>query len=304
MRTITLLLIFNLILAFSFDLKGQTVTDADGNVYDTVMIGTQVWLKSNLKTTKYNDGVPIPNVTDNVTWSNLTTPAYCWYENNKATYGDVYGALYNGYSVATGKLCPTGWHVPTNQEWTTLIDYLGGSSVAGNKLKEAGTAHWYLPNPGATNESGFTALPSGLRGGYGVFDLAKGCGTWYSSTFPAPTTAGYFDTYYHSGLVGQGSDNKMGGRAVRCIIGDVSGLDSAGASSLRFTVYPNPSEGRVNIEYAGSNQVLLRIFDMYGRLILEKWFTGSTEVELSEVGVYSVSIVDGQSIVSRNLAIN
>ena len=88
-----------------------SITDKDGNVYTSVTIGTQVWMVENLKTTKYNDGTPIPNVTDNTEWSNLTTPAYCWYDND-ITKKNPYGALYNGYAVRTGKLCPTGWHVP------------------------------------------------------------------------------------------------------------------------------------------------------------------------------------------------
>ena len=107
------------------------VVDIDGNVYHTVTIGTQVWMVENLKTTKYNDGTAIPLVTDNTAWGALTTPGYCWYNNDSATYKNTYGALYNWYAVNTGKLAPTGWHVPTDSEWTVLTTYLGGQSVAG-----------------------------------------------------------------------------------------------------------------------------------------------------------------------------
>ena len=125
---------------------GVVVQDIDGNNYLTVTIGTQIWMAENLRTTKYNDGTAIPLVTDNTTWANLTTPAYCWYNNDAKTNGSTYGALYNWYSVNTKKLCPTGWHVPNDTEWTTLTTYLGGTAVAGGKLKETGTAHWYSPN--------------------------------------------------------------------------------------------------------------------------------------------------------------
>lgn len=100
--------------------------DVDGNVYKTVTIATQRWMAENLKTTKLNDGTSIPNVTDGKAWKNLTTPGYCWYDNDPKYYGNTYGALYNFYAVETNKLCPTGWHVPTDAEWDILIDHLGG----------------------------------------------------------------------------------------------------------------------------------------------------------------------------------
>ena len=164
---------------------GGTITDVDNNLYNTVKIGTQVWMAENLKTTKYNDGTSIPNVTDNTVWSALITGAYCDY-NNTPSISTTYGRMYNGYSVdnniATkvasngGKnVCPTGWHVPSNAEWITLTSYLGGESVAGGKLKETGTMHWLTPNSGATNESGFTALAGGRRS-------YNGCSTSLATT--------------------------------------------------------------------------------------------------------------------------
>jgi uncharacterized protein (TIGR02145 family) len=125
-----------------------TVTDADGNIYNTVQIGTQVWMTENLKTTKFNDGTAIPYRVE------TGGGGYCWY-NNDETNKDVYGALYNGYR----NLAPNGWHVPDRSDWQILINYLG--SNAAYKLMETGTAHWSAPNSSATNESGFTALPGG-----------------------------------------------------------------------------------------------------------------------------------------------
>ena len=147
----------------------EPVSDIDGNTYSVVKIGNQIWMAENLKTTKFNNGSDIPLITDDDEWKHLTTAGYCWYDNDQSTYGNTYGALYNWYTVNKEKLCPTGWHVPRDGEWDTLIDYLGGVNIAGDKLKEAGNSHWLFHNTGATNESGFTALPSGYRKHSGEF---------------------------------------------------------------------------------------------------------------------------------------
>ncbi len=167
---------------FNPNLTYGSVSDNDGNTYKTIQIGTQTWMAENLKTTKYNDGTAIPLVTDGTAWAALSTPGYCWFSNDAATYKATYGALYNWYTVNTGKLCPTGWHVSTDAEWTTLTTYLGGESVAGGKLKETGTSHWSSPNTGATNSSGFTALPGGARNYDGAFISIGYRGYWWSST--------------------------------------------------------------------------------------------------------------------------
>ena len=170
---------------FNPNLSYGTVSDIDGNNYKTIQIGTQIWMAENLKTTKLNDGSAIHNVTDFSTWDTLTTPGYCWYNNDAKTYKVAYGALYNGFTVETGKLCPSDWHVPTNDEWTTLETFLGGSDVAGGKLKEISTVHWISTNTDATNESGFTALPGAQRDIQNDFGNNLWIGTlgqWWSST--------------------------------------------------------------------------------------------------------------------------
>src|SRR5674476_633708 len=138
-KKFNLLAIFAILLMFASSFtegdSSNTVTDIEGNVYHTVKIGTQTWMVENLKTTKYKDGTAIPLVTDNKVWINLPTPAYCWYDNDATTYKNTYGALYNWYAVNTGKLAPTGWHIPTDAEWTTLQNYVGGELVAGDKMK-------------------------------------------------------------------------------------------------------------------------------------------------------------------------
>jgi uncharacterized protein (TIGR02145 family) len=164
---------------------GPQVTDADGNIYNSIKIGNQIWMKENLGTTHYRDGISaIPLVTTDEAWDNLSTPGYCWY-NNDEDFKSIYGALYNWQTVGTGNLCPTGWHVPTDAEWTTLTTYLGGEMVAGGKLKETGTTHWNSPNAGATNQSGFTALPGGMRSGGGTGGMFRIMGmysNWWTST--------------------------------------------------------------------------------------------------------------------------
>lgn len=194
-----------------------TVTDIDGNVYNIVTIGTQTWLVENLKVTKYNDTTDIPLVTGSTAWENLTTSAYCWYENNEAAHKNPYGALYNWYTVNTSNLCPTGWHVPTNLEWIILTDFLEGESLAGGKLKETGTSHWASPNTAATNESGFTALPGGARFSFGPFNFVGDYGYWWSSSESNTAEAWGRRMDYDSSHVFRDSFIKQSGFSVRCL---------------------------------------------------------------------------------------
>ncbi|MBN2174881.1 MAG: fibrobacter succinogenes major paralogous domain-containing protein [Bacteroidales bacterium] len=198
-------------------LQAQTVQDIDGNVYKTVTIDAQVWMAGNLKTTRYNDGTAIPFVTNDTTWSEVVTPAYCWYDNDTLTNKNTYGALYNWYTVSTAKLCPTGWHIPSDTEWTVLIEFLGGTLVAGGLLMETGTTHWPSPNIFATNESGFTALPGGsCIGGY-CFGIGDN-GSWWSST-ELDFSEAYFNelSHYLGSQVSGSAVNKGNFYSVRCI---------------------------------------------------------------------------------------
>jgi uncharacterized protein (TIGR02145 family) len=170
-----------LFLALFSAIMEEKVIDIDGNEYKVIKIGEQIWMAENLKTTRYRDGTAIPLVTDSAVWSNLKTPGYCCY-NNDIGLETNYGVLYNWYAVSNSNLCPSGWHVPTDAEWTTLTDFLGGEPVAGGKLKETGTFHWKFPNTGATNETGFTALPAGGREHDGTFaNIGEKC-AWWSAT--------------------------------------------------------------------------------------------------------------------------
>lgn len=212
---------------FNSNITYGTMTDQDGNVYKTVTIGTQTWMAENLRTTIYNDGTPIPNVTDNDKWAALTSDAYCNYDNTANLEAiATYGRLYNWYAVNTGKLAPIGWHVPSDDEWTTLTNYLRTNE--GGKLKETGTMdlgnntnHWISPNTDATNGSGFTALPGGCRTNsglsIGIFQAKGFKGYWWSATgYSTDNAWARYVLYQYSSVYSYGG-GKMEGFSVRCV---------------------------------------------------------------------------------------
>jgi uncharacterized protein (TIGR02145 family) len=209
-------------LSFKTDLSH--ISDIDGNIYKTVQIGTQLWMGENLKTTKYRNGILIGTTTPpGLEISGESTPKYQWAYGYDENYVTTYGRLYTWYAVTdTRGLCPTGWHVPSDAEWTALTDLLGGEGVAGGKLKETGTSHWISPNTGATNETGFTALPGGERisnGNCGFLGLG---GHWWSSTEQGVTTAWSRFMYNDINYVIRDSTMfysiKRWGYSVRCIM--------------------------------------------------------------------------------------
>jgi uncharacterized protein (TIGR02145 family) len=171
-----------MILIFPLFIEGDGVVDFDGNLYQTQIIGTQEWMAENLKSSSYCNGELIPNITDGSQWSNLTFGAWCNYENVVSNNSN-YGKLYNWYSISDPRnICPCGWHVPSDSEWGVLINYLGGSSLAGGKMKVTGNSIWNSPNVGATNESGFSALPGGYCDSLSLFYNLGYSGNWWSST--------------------------------------------------------------------------------------------------------------------------
>ena len=193
----------------------KLISDIDGNSYRTVMIGDQIWMAENLNVTKLNDGTEIPLVDYSYSWDTLTIPGYCYY-NDSIQYAYTYGAMYNWYAVGTGKLCPTGWHIPDNDDWVELFDYLGGIAVAGSKLKQTGTEYWWDPNV-ATNESGFSAIGGGYRFEYGPY---KGRGQyeyWWSATEENETSAYFYYVKHLLEKVQVLSLSKNIGFNVRCL---------------------------------------------------------------------------------------
>jgi len=205
-----------------------TVVDIDGNVYQTVLIGGQCWMAENLKVTHYRNGDPIPNVTDVAEWIDLSTGAYCDYYNDPANV-PTYGRLYNWYAVDDSRnIAPEGWHLPSDAEWKQLEMYLGMSQAEadstlfrgtdeGGKLKEAGYAHWIPPNEGATNESGFTALPGGFRDYDGSFYCMGITAFFWSSTEFSSGSAWIRGLYYNLSPVNRYYSPKHYGLSVRCV---------------------------------------------------------------------------------------
>jgi uncharacterized protein (TIGR02145 family) len=211
--------------ALNPNLTYGSITDQDGNTYATIVIGTQEWMAENLRTTTFANGDPIPNVTSATQWQNLTTGAWVHY-NNDSQYENPYGKLYNWYTVADPRnVCPTGWHVPTDAEWSSFINYLdpnadGGNNIpntAGGKMKSTGTQYWQSPNTDATNESGFSGLPGGYRFGNGAFSSIGSNGGWWSSTEGIANGAWGRSLSYGNGSVARGNDNKRDGFSVRCL---------------------------------------------------------------------------------------
>ena len=194
-----------------------TMTDQQGNVYKTIVIGTQEWMAENLKTTIYRNGNAIANITDYTQWSGLTTGAWASYAND-SQLDCPYGKLYNWYAVADPRhVCPTGWHVPTDGEWTSLTDYLGGEAISGGKMKSTGTQYWNSPNMNSTNESGFSGLPGGGRGyGGGFYDVGS-YGQWWSSSESGTFSAWDRYLFYDGGIATQDGSDKRYGFSVRCL---------------------------------------------------------------------------------------
>lgn len=203
-------------IVFNQSVTYGTVRDIDGNIYTTVEIGLQTWMAENLKTTSYKDGQPIPRIMDDAVWQSDEKGAYCHY-NNEFSNKYLYGALYNWHAVHTGLLCPDGWHVPADIEWTILADFLDGEIGAGGKLKEAGTTHWDSPNSGATNETGFTALPGGSRHSANGFYYLGSDGYWWTSTESPGNLAFYRYLFSGDQNMRTYEGGQKDGYSVRCV---------------------------------------------------------------------------------------
>ncbi len=195
----------------------ETVTDVDGNEYRIVAIFSQIWFAENLKTTRLNDSTPILDAPDSATWVSADTAAYCYYQNLPELYRQNYGALYNWHAIKTEKLCPNGWRVPTEEDWQMLVDSLKGEAVAGGKMKIKGSDYWTATNAGATNSSGFRALPGGYRNLGGEFKYIHDYGFWWSNATFDNKSAWYRALYYYSPRVYKDHFSFNMGFSVRCI---------------------------------------------------------------------------------------
>lgn len=223
-RLFITLISFILLLSLNYSCKnsennnsGSYVEDVDKIRYKTIKIGSQIWMSENLKVTRFSNGDPIPLVTENIDWEEANSGSYCYYQND-IKYDDIYGKLYNWRAVNDPRgLCPDGWHIPTDGEWQLLSDYLGGNEIAGNKMKEVGSKNWEYPNNGASNVSGFTALPAGGRDEFGEFIIDKYGGHWWSITEDGDIDIWVRSIYFGYGSILRDSYHKNCGFSVRCI---------------------------------------------------------------------------------------
>ena len=279
----------------------------------TIIIGTQIWQTRNLDVTTYRDGTPIPQVTDPTAWANLTTGAWCYY-NNDANNNTTYGKMYNLYAVEgiydaaslsdttlRKNLAPTGYHVPTDAEWAIVNTFLGGESVAGGKMKETGTAHWLSPNTSATNSSGFTGLPGGFRnqssGTYkniGIFGY-----WWISGSSDCGTNAGRVRILgYSAGDALTFCNNYTFGCSVRCLSDNPLSNTTFETSSLE--IFPNPVKRVLNVSI---DQNLINqqyaIIDGLGRVVLNGKLNevdSTINVEHLSKGIYYLMVSDNNAI--------
>jgi uncharacterized protein (TIGR02145 family) len=288
-----------------------SVTDIDGNVYNTITIGTQVWMAENLK---YLPSVVGPDT------DSYTTPCYYVYGYNGTVVADAkatanyttYGVLYNWLAAMNGAasstsnpsgvqgVCPTGWHLPSDAEWTQLTDYLGGTSDAGGKLKENGTTHWNSPNTGATNETGFTALPGGDRFGLGgYFEGVGDWGLWWCATEDYtnfPDYAWFRGMAYDSSSFFRGSVPEALGFSVRCVNDNKASITNS-IISEEVILYPNPATDKLYLKNRNYANTIVMIFDLQGKQVLSKEMDSNPiDISCLEKGIYVVKLAGSENV--------
>lgn len=279
--------------------KAQTVSDVDGNIYNTIIIGNQIWMAENLKTTHFKDTTDIILSPDYTVWSTLTTPAFCWINNDWAAYGNTYGALYNWYAVNSQKLAPEGWHVPTFTEWVTMENYLisngynydetsWGNNETNNKIAKSLGAiiYWdtsYVTGsvgnvdfPGKRNASGFSALPGSFRDENGYFgtssaSIARG-GFWWTSSQHSTVNAYNLNMYYNESIFPASNANKRSGLSVRCVrdADTITGFkELEDIEEFHINIFPNPASSQLHgsFESAIPEMFLIEILDLHGKVV-------------------------------------
>jgi uncharacterized protein (TIGR02145 family) len=286
-------------------IQAQTVMDYDGNLYDTVVIGTQAWFKQNLKVTHYNNGTPIPLVIDTVTWAGLTTGARCYYANDSSSYDSIYGPLYNWHAVNdSNSICPEGWRVSSIPDWQAAESSLGGFDVAGGAMKESGTLHWASPNTGATNSSGFTGLPGGMRDPVqNNFRTLTENGLWWTTTAYNSSAAWSVYMWYLNTGIDHNPTPKTLGLSIRCVKDVATGTGNK-LLPRKIKIYPVPAENRITIEYYTEQNQELRVFDLYGKMVLCHELTKQiNQIDISALknGIYILMIDDDQGPVLQKL---
>lgn len=274
---------FIFLLSLSSFITFAQVEDIDGNSYATVIIGTQEWMAENLNTTRFSNGDPIPNITDINAYYNAGEPAWAYFANNISN-GDIYGKLYNGLvAVDSRNCCPTGWNVPTDTDWTTLVDFMGGEAVAGTKLKNSTV--W-----NGTDEVGFNAMPGGLR--YALAgDLNEGTlfgqGFWWSSEYSSSVDIFFYRTETFAPNFYRSAENYTLGMSIRCIKDASLGLNENSSDFQESFVYPNPFSSAatlvLNNKFEGN--ITIKIFNTTGQLVKEVFESANNSTTIDGAGL-------------------
>lgn len=302
-KTILLFAVFTYI---SIAIQAQTVTDIDGNTYNTVTIGTHVWMKENLKVTHYQNGDSITLVVPTNLWNLAATPARCYYNNDSIANKNVYGGLYNGHVVNDSRnVCPYGWHVPSDTEWNIMGESLGSDTLSiGGFMKEAGFTHWITPNTGASNSSDFTALPGGQRSYDGMFNNLTNIGYfWTSTTGTNSSLIARYLSYNNENLLTD-EFNASSGFSVRCIIDTITTqIDDIGYNK-QIQIYPNPATDRVFVNITQGLDLKMQIFNIIGECVFQSHLQGGmNDIPVSSLksGVYVIRIYGTNEVFQQKL---
>jgi len=280
--------------------SAQPVFDADGNSYDTVVIGTQTWLTKNLSTTHFSNGDLIPTTVPlNLIITTETNPIYQWSYNGIDSLITYYGRLYTGWVATDSRnVCPINYHVPTTPEFNILINYLGGSAIAGGKLKETGIEHWNAPNSDATNETGFTSVGNGNRNLIGTFnDMNLVSDTW--STTQGVNGAWDFDVHAENSSTTSNDDPKEFGFAIRCVKDNPLSVDES-IFIPTISIYPNPTNNLLFVESNSKNNVDYTVLSIQGKIVCQgQLVTGINHINLNYLieGVYYIRCSDNSNSV-------
>jgi len=278
----------------------QTISDIDGNIYNTVQIGSQVWMQENLNVSRYRNGDNILKIDGSMAWQNNTQPAYTVY-NNDPSVEAVYGKLYNWLAVTDSRgACPEGWKIPSDADWTILSDFLGGVLVAGGKMKEAGFTHWSSPNTGADNSSGFTALPAGLRASNGDFYHLTEVTGWWSSTEYDAENSWMRDIFWDSATLNR-SMGKFVGFSCRCI--KINTTDAPDKTKTLLPAFsPNPASNyiQLNSEFPANSTILIQ--SLQGITVLSITPAKNQPISVHDLspGLYVFSVFENNSCVHKS----
>ena len=319
-----IILLFGVLAFLTFKNQAQTVTDIDLNIYNTVTIGTQTWMKENLKTTRYSNGdsigTTIPSTLD---ISSESTPKYQWAYNGNLSNLGTYGRLYTWYAIADGRnVCPTGWKVPSNSDWTVLTDYLtynsygyGGSgndigkSVASKSLWNSNSLPANVGNDQqSNNSSGFTALPGGGRIDNGSFVYIGMMAGWWSSSenIYNTTKAWGRDVYYDSSTVYMGFVSKKLAFSIRCINAATIQIEDIG-NQENLKIYPDPASDKIFIDCAKRQNMKMQVFNVIGDCVFQSELkSGTNEIDISYLttGLYVIRLTGTAGTIQKKLIKN